>query len=526
MGLFKQMTAILLGAAIATGTGFPPALPSRAIAQTREGNAPLAIAELNQIAKNISVYISGETSGSGAIVGRQGNTYSVLTTQQALSGGERWELFTADGRRYRVSGDRVRRLPGGDLAVVEFTSDRDYPVAQLASPSDSNIYLAVATEPQTTLFAAGEWVSFPGNTPSPDYRLIYTSALQPTLSGGVVLDAWGRAVAIQARLNENATFVNAAIPIDRFLQFAPRIGVNLGWEGLELANAIATPGEVRAMTLSPDRSLLATASGNQGIQLWDWRGLELLTTLRGHDAPVKALAISADKRTLVSGDAEGKVILWNLRSGEILNTLNRRVPDAANRGVQGVAITSNQRTLATASPRGIELWELETGRLTLTLPNSADVTAIALTPNARTLVSGHLDNRVKVWNLLNGTLVRTLEAGEFGFVVEALAISPDGQRVAAGTYRQFTLWDLQSGQRQQTVALPDAFQYVYDLAFTPDGRAIASTSEAGTQLWDIATGRPIATAIAPARYLTFAADRTLLLGGDRIQIWQILSEGG
>lgn len=481
---------------------------------------PLPIGEVTAIAKDMTVFISGPTTGSGAIVNRQGNVYTVLTTKTVVSGGGVYEVVTGDGRRYRVSPEGIILLPLVDLAVLQFTSSETYPVAQLAEPSDSQIYLTVATQPQTTLFAAGNLVSTAGTNLSDGYDLLYNSALQSSGSGGPVVDRWGRLIGIQGRFNSQSPTVSSAIAVSNFLRLAPTVGLNLGGRGWILSNIIQPATPPRAIALSRDGSLLATDGGYNQIQLWDWQSSQLNATLTGHNSEVNALAISPNKQILVSGDQQGQAIIWNLRTGQIANTLTRSRPNLAN-PINSVAITANGQTLITASNQGIELWDINTGRLVLTLPESGEANAIAISPDSRTLVSGHLDNTVKLWNLLNGNLVQTLEAGERGFIVESVAISPDGQTIAAGSYRELRLWNLERGIRQRTIVAHCDLCYVYDLAFTPDGTGIISTSEDGTKIWNIADGTLLRTLDGSAKSLALSGDRTLILGGDTLRIWQV-----
>ena len=100
--------------------------------------------EVNNIAQEITVLIDVPTmpkcSGSGVIVAKQGNTYSVLTAEHVVRGSQKCdrsvlEVVTHDGKRYslRVNDSNVKPLPGSDLAVLQFTSDQNYRVATLAN---------------------------------------------------------------------------------------------------------------------------------------------------------------------------------------------------------------------------------------------------------------------------------------------------------------------------------------------------------------------------------------------------------
>jgi WD40 repeat protein/serine/threonine protein kinase len=78
-------------------------------------------------------------------------------------------------------------------------------------------------------------------------------------------------------------------------------------------------------------------------------------------------------------------------------------------------------------------------------------------------------------------------------VVESVAFSPDGQRIASASWdKTVKLWDVATGQ--ETATLKGHTNKVTSVAFSPDGRRIASASDDGTlKLWDAATGQETAT---------------------------------
>ena len=74
---------------------------------------------------------------------------------------------------------------------------------------------------------------------------------------------------------------------------------------------------VNDVKFSPDSRLIASASFDKSIKLWDGRTGAFLTTLRGHVQAVYQIAWSADSRLLVSGSADSTL------KGELLLSLDR-----------------------------------------------------------------------------------------------------------------------------------------------------------------------------------------------------------
>lgn len=94
-------------------------------------HGPAAIAQaqsaemIGTIAKSITVRIEGATQGSGVLVKRDGNRYTVLTAWHVVSEqrpGEELDIYTPDGQRHSVEQGSIKQLAQLDMAVLTFTS--------------------------------------------------------------------------------------------------------------------------------------------------------------------------------------------------------------------------------------------------------------------------------------------------------------------------------------------------------------------------------------------------------------------
>ncbi|MFM6072476.1 MAG: serine protease, partial [Dolichospermum sp.] len=119
--------------------------------------------EVNDIAKPITVMIGGlDGKGSGVIIAKNGNTYTVLTANHVVKkvGYGLYDIITHDGQKYQME-NKAQILGKLDLALVRFTSSKNYLVAKIA---DSR-----AIKEGTTVYISGFPVSSETNNQQRNY---------------------------------------------------------------------------------------------------------------------------------------------------------------------------------------------------------------------------------------------------------------------------------------------------------------------------------------------------------------------
>jgi small GTP-binding protein len=194
-----------------------------------------------------------------------------------------------------------------------------------------------------------------------------------------------------------------------------------------------------------------------------------------------------------------------------------------------VAFDGKGRTLASgSSDNKVRLWELASGKLLRTLKAHRDsVYCVAFDGKGRTLASGSADKTVRLWEAASGKLLCTLKG--HGAAVTSVAFDGKGRTLASGSEdNTLRLWEAASGKLLRTLEGLGAF--VYSVAFDGKGCTLASGSADKTvRLWEAASGKLLHTLEGHgADVLSVAFDgkgRTLASGSvdKTVRLWEAAS---
>jgi tetratricopeptide (TPR) repeat protein len=235
---------------------FPAALIGVSIALVQPQVAfALSSGEVAKMAKQITVLIDSKSPGSGVIVKRSGNTYTVLTAGHVVAGKNKAEIVTPDGKRYQLNYSTVKPLPGVDLATFQFTSSNNYPVAKIGnsdqSPEGTIAYVAGFPKAKAASISSSIYnftdgkITANASRPLKDgYALVYSNITLPGMSGGPVFNEQGELIGVHgkgdvseaeiatSKINPEVAYIksgfNLGIPINTFLRLSAKSGVDVG----------------------------------------------------------------------------------------------------------------------------------------------------------------------------------------------------------------------------------------------------------------------------------------------------------
>ena len=273
---------------------------------------------------------------------------------------------------------------------------------------------------------------------------------------------------------------------------------------------------ITALTISPDGSLLASASADRTVRLWHLPDGQTVRTLDNHTNFVVSLGISPDGGILASGSADKTVRLWRLPEGELVKTL------AGHAGEVGaLAFSPVGDLLASGDTRTIRLWQLPDGRLQKILEgHTSQVTALEINSGGGLLLSGDTDRNLHLWRLPDGDFVTTLMDRVGGWVID-----PNGELLVSGSnYGRVRLWKLPNGELLKTLeGRCDGSQF----AISPDGGLLAGSDRDIIRLWHLPEGKSFGPFEGHTRAITALAispDGRLLASGsedETLRLWQL-----
>ncbi len=264
---------------------------------------------------------------------------------------------------------------------------------------------------------------------------------------------------------------------------------------------------VWSLAFSRDGEYLATASADRTVKLWK---LPLPTRPETIDdrSAVTALDLTRDRQTLARGNALGEIAILDVRSRKPIWTICLK--DESN-------AQSAQRSVPTPSSGDAERLD--------ELHDTRRVQSLAISPDGNFVAASQFDDaNVKVWDARSRQRIAVWRSESPA--VAALAFSPDGKKlVAGGTRGELVTYNVHEFEPLMHVQAYE--DRLMALAYAPREPILATIGDAARfKIWD-AQGNHLKTfgdvCTDEMRCLAFSPDGMLLAvgGNNRIaQIWE------
>ncbi|MDX2244577.1 MAG: hypothetical protein NW224_28215 [Leptolyngbyaceae cyanobacterium bins.302] len=282
------------------------------------------------------------------------------------------------------------------------------------------------------------------------------------------------------------------------------------------------------LILSTYDSIPAASGGFEPIKAHNVKGLNAQTgaELWSFSIPLYApkhywekILIASDNETLVGVDLRNSMIqVCNLQTGNLLYQIEVRegeiadvvlTPDASmlisgTKDKMGRGDTPSDDLPILEYGRSVRLWDIKTGQLIKQLGDQTQaITQLAVTPNGRFLLSGHLTEQgsgnTKVWDLQTGNKLHTLKKSDFVLCPDGITIAVPGSTVD-NRPEALDIINWQTGETLRQILVPHVIYRVaarHGTKISQDGRwlFISTTGQYyrpdTIHVWDFQTGEKV-----------------------------------
>lgn len=251
---------------------------------------------------------------------------------------------------------------------------------------------------------------------------------------------------------------------------------------------------VTSVAFSRDGLFEAISTADGRVRTWDAEDGRFLYELDGHEEAVQVVTFGKDSRWLFSGSHDRTVRVWDMDRGTL--SANKAVFDRVDT-MGAIAVGGSEALLATAPGPGasasldysIKLWESHDAwpRAVLT-GHVASVRSVAFAHGVDFVASASGDGAVKLWDSANASCLRTVTNA---VLTEVVVFTPDARWVVAGMadgrLRILDTNTLLSVREWSAHQRP-----VQSLTISADGQWLATASpDRSVALWEFESGREL-----------------------------------
>lgn len=177
----------------------------KALAQQQASQ--LSQQQLQQLAKSITVKIlSGEKGGSGILMSKKGQLFTVITSKHVLEANKSAFIHTSDGKKHQAELVKQVKFENKDLVLLNFRTQENYKVAPLGNSSilkeGDKVFAAGfpfednASESREFVFRLGRISLLLKSPLQGGYQIGYTNEIEKGMSGGPILNSEGKVIGI------------------------------------------------------------------------------------------------------------------------------------------------------------------------------------------------------------------------------------------------------------------------------------------------------------------------------------------
>ncbi|MEM7554693.1 MAG: caspase family protein [Cyanobacteria bacterium P01_A01_bin.84] len=251
---------------------------------------------------------------------------------------------------------------------------------------------------------------------------------------------------------------------------------------------------VTSVAFSSNCKFIVSGSRDNSLRLWNLKGRQISEPLRGHESWIEGVAFSSDNKSILSSSKDGTIRRWDVNQEKFFE-----LSDGTKFAYKDyrVALSKDGKVIIANGKQSIYRWlnHKKPPKQTDPKEHSSSIKAIAITDDGDMSVSVDEDGKINLWDR-ELKLIDNYKIDGYSpknkFLVNTIAIAPDGKSFAIGTYDgNIILWHIQNKRiKPSTKKLRcENCEQINAITFSRDGKYIASglrTKEGNhtVQLWD------------------------------------------
>ncbi|KAH7187735.1 WD40-repeat-containing domain protein [Fusarium oxysporum] len=242
-------------------------------------------------------------------------------------------------------------------------------------------------------------------------------------------------------------------------------------------------GGVNSVVFSHDSTMVASASWDWTVRIWDAKTGKCEHVLEGHSS-VNSVVFSHDSMMVASASSDKMIRIWDAKMGKC-----ERVLEGHSNWIRSAVFSHDSTMVASASfDRTVRIWDVKTGKCENVLAgHSGDVNSVVFSHDSMMVASGFRDGTVRIWDVKTGKCENVL-AGHSSSV-NSVVFSHDSMMVAsASSDKMIRIWDAKMGKCERV--LEGHGDIVWSVVFSHDSTMVASASfDRTVRIWDAKMGK-------------------------------------
>ncbi|KAK7587973.1 hypothetical protein V3481_010660 [Fusarium oxysporum f. sp. vasinfectum] len=241
---------------------------------------------------------------------------------------------------------------------------------------------------------------------------------------------------------------------------------------------------IKSGVFSHDSKLIASASWDKTVRIWNVSTGNCEQVLRGHSDTITSIIFSHDSKLMVSASSDRTVRIWNVEIGKAGHIL-----EGHSELVESAIFSHDSKLVASVSDdETVRIWSVDTGKCEQVLSgHSGWVKAVVFSHDSKLAASASFDKTVRIWSVKTGKC-ETILGGHSDWV-DSVVFSHNSKLVASASKdKTIRIWAVDTGKCEQV--LEGHSGWVKSVVFSHDSKLVVSASwDKTVRIWSVGKGK-------------------------------------